>query len=238
MIGTIHLTLQKEVPYIILIVALLCVSFVWIGNKIKKTDPLEKPKGIVLLACWLVELIDNTVGSTVDKKHVRRLAPYIGTIAIYIFLSNISGLFGIFTPTQNYSVTLTLALITWIMIQYTSIKENGFKAYLHGYIEPFAFLIIPNIFGRIAPLISMSLRLFGNVISGAIIMSLVYTFTGFISSTILGLFSASGLDFLNFLGPLLAPVLHAYFDVFSGFIQMFIFITLTMVFIGNELPQE
>lgn len=190
-----------------------------------------------MMACWLVELIDNTVTNTVDKKHAKRLAPYIGTIAIYIFVSNISGLFGLFSPTQNYSVTLSLALITWIMIQYTSIKENGLKAYLHGYIEPFAFLIIPNFFGRIAPLISMSLRLFGNILSGAIIMSLVYSFTGFISSSIVGLF-ASGAGVFNFIGPFVAPVLHAYFDVFSGFIQMFIFITLTMVFIGNELPQE
>lgn len=233
----ITITIQKEVPYIIGIVTLLCIACVIIGNKIKKTDPLEKPKGLVMMACWLVELIDNTVTNTVDKKHAKRLAPYIGTIAIYIFVSNISGLFGLFSPTQNYSVTLSLALITWIMIQYTSIKENGLKAYLHGYIEPFAFLIIPNFFGRIAPLISMSLRLFGNILSGAIIMSLVYSFTGFISSSIVGLF-ASGAGVFNFIGPFVAPVLHAYFDVFSGFIQMFIFITLTMVFIGNELPQE
>lgn len=237
MIGTIHLTLQKEVPVIIAMVAGISIACVIIGNKIKNTDPFEKPKGIVMMACWLVEIIDNNVSNIVDKKHVKRLAPYIGTIAIFIFLSNISGLFGIFTPTQNYSVTLTLALITWIMIQYTCIKENGVGSYFHGYIEPFAVLLIPNIFGRIAPLISMSLRLFGNVLSGAIIMSLVYTFTGFLSSTIIGLFAGSA-GILNFLGPLLAPALHAYFDVFSGFIQMFIFITLTMVFIGNELPQE
>lgn len=233
----ITITIQREVPYILGLVALISGLCVWIGHKIKNTDPLDKPKGVVMLACWLVEIIDNNVVSIVDKKHAKRLGPYIGTIAIYIFLSNISGLFGLFPPTQNYSVTLTLALITWIMIQYTCIKENGLGSYLHGYIEPFPLFLVPNIFGRIAPLISMSLRLFGNILSGGIIMSLVYSFTGFVSNAVVGLF-VSDASIFNFIGPFVAPVLHAYFDVFSGFIQMFIFITLTMVFIGNELPQE
>ena len=87
--GPITITIQKEVPYIIGIVTLLCIACVIIGNKIKKTNPLEKPKGLVMMACWLVELIDNTVTNTVDKKHAKRLAPYIGTIAIYIFVSKI-----------------------------------------------------------------------------------------------------------------------------------------------------
>lgn len=230
-------TLQKEVLSIIGLTALIAICCIVIGGKIKKSNPLEKPKGIVLLALWLVEIIDNNVLGVVDRAHVKKLGPYIGTIAIYIFLSNISGLFAINTPTQNYSVTLTLALITWIMVQYTSISENGIKAYLHSFFEPFFFLFIPNVFGKIAPLVSMSLRLFGNMLSGAIIMSLVYSFTGFISSSIIGLFTSSGSIF-NFIGPVVAPVLHAYFDVFSGFIQMFIFITLTMVFVGNELPTK
>lgn len=231
------ITIQREVPYILGIVSLLCIASVWIGNKIKRADPLEKPKGIVLMACWLVELIDNNVAGTVDQKHVKGLAPYIGTIALYIFISNISGLFGLFSPTQNFSVTLSLALITWIMIQYTSIRANGIGAYLHGFVEPYPVMFVMNIFGKIAPLVSMSLRLFGNILSGGIIMSLIYSFTSYISSSFIGIFTSSSSS-INFLAPVIAPVFHAYFDVFAGFIQMFIFITLTMVFIGNELPQE
>lgn len=233
----IHLTIQKEVPVIILITAILIYLSIRVGKKIKATDPLEKPRGSVMIACWLVEAIDKNVETMVAKRYVKWLSPYIGSIAIYIFVSNISGLLGIYPPTKNYSVTLTLALISWVMIQGIAIKETGVKAYLHGYIEPFSFLLIPNFFGRVAPLISLSLRLFGNILSGAIIMSLLYSFTAYLSGA---LFSLFGLDLgvINFIGPIVAPVLHAYFDLFAGFIQMFIFITLTMVFIGNELPQE
>ena len=67
-------------------------------------------------------------------------------------------------------------------------------------------------------------------------MSLLYSATGALSNLI---FSFLGLDFLpNIFGMIFAPPLHAYFDVFAGFIQMFIFISLTMVFISNELNED
>jgi F-type H+-transporting ATPase subunit a len=93
-----------------------------------------------------------------------------------------------------------------------------------------------NIFGTFAPLVSMSLRLFGNITSGGIIMALLYTFTGFVSRFLIGFIPVIGQ--FDFIGPIIAPALHAYFDVFVGFIQMFVFISLTTVFIGNELPVE
>ncbi|RRC91339.1 F0F1 ATP synthase subunit A [Erysipelotrichaceae bacterium OH741_COT-311] len=229
------LTLQKEVVSIVLITGILCILCVIVGNQIKKSNPLEKPKGIVFLGVSFVSKMESNVETIINKKYAKRLGPYVASLAAYLLVSNISGLFGFHAPTANYSVTLTLAFITWIMVQVVSIKENGLKSYLHGFIEPFAFLLIPNIFGRLAPLISMSLRLFGNILSGTIILTLVYSFTSYISSLLLGVFH---LEMFNFIGPLITPVLHGYFDLFSGFIQTIIFITLTMVFISNELPNE
>ena len=113
-----------------------------------------------------------------------------------------------------------------------ALKTNGLGAYIHSYFEPIFPFVIPNFFGVVAPLLSMSLRLFGNILSGSIIMTLLYAFAGWVSSLVpvVGQF--------NFVGPILAPALHAYFDVFSGGIQMFIFISLTQVLIGNNLPSE
>lgn len=231
------LTIQSDVFYIIAITALLIGCLFYVNRKMKATDPLEKPKGIVHFALIIVEMVDGMVKDTVNEKHVHTLAPYIAAIGMYIFISNIIGLFGFESTTMNYSVTLTLALITWIVVQVTAIKASGFKGYLHGFIEPYPPFLIMNFFGKLAPLLSMSLRLFGNILSGSIIMSLVYTFTGWLSTSLLGIFLPITQG-INFLAPIVTPVLHAYFDVFAGFIQMFIFITLTMVFIGNELPQE
>lgn len=196
-------------------------------------DIYAKPKGVVLLTLMIVEMVDNMVTNAVRKERAKKLAPYIGSIAIYIFISNISGLFGFDPPTSNFSVTFTLALITFVLVQSTAIKTNGVGGYLHGFIEPMPLFVIMNFFGKVAPLISMPMRLFGNILSGGIILSLIYTFTGYLSSLIIPFIGG-----FNFIGPIIAPVFHAYFDVFAGFIQMFIFITLTIVYIGNELPEE
>ena len=68
-------------------------------------------------------------------------------------------------------------------------------------------------------------------------MQLVYGATQALSNAIAGLFGASGGVF-NFIGPIIAPVLHAYFDLFAGFIQTLVFVTLTMVLIGNDIPED
>lgn len=226
------ITIQPEVFYIVLITACLCVFCVMCSKAIKKMEYLEKPKGLGHIAIMIVETIDNMVADNINKKKSLTLAPYIGTLAMYLLVCNLIGLLGLTQPTGNYSVTLALAIISIILRERESIKTNGIKNYLHQFIEPFFPFIIPNIFGKIGPLISMSLRLFGNILSGSIIMTLVYAFCSWLSSLvpIIGAF--------NFIGPLFAPVLHAYFDVLSGCIQMFIFITLTQVYIGNELPLE
>jgi F-type H+-transporting ATPase subunit a len=91
--------------------------------------------------------------------------------------------------------------------------------YIKGFFDPVPFLAPLNIIGELANPVSLSFRLFGNILSGVIIMGLIYQALGFIS-------------------PLVTPVFHAYFDVFSGLIQTFIFIMLTMVFISGAMADE
>jgi len=226
------ITIQAEVFSILLISTVLLIFFFFANRAFKKADPFAKPSGMVLLCTILVGFFDTLTTDNMGKKAARIYAPYIGALALFMVVSNLSGLIGLAQPTANYSVTLTLALITIFLVQRTKIRTNGFKGYLHGFIEPFPPFIIMNFFGTIAPLISMSLRLFGNITSGTIIMTLFYTFTGFVSGLVPVI---GGFDFI---GVAVAPVLHAYFDLFAGVIQTYIFIMLTTIFIGNELPQE
>jgi len=88
-----------------------------------------------------------------------------------------------------------------------------------------------NIVGEIARPISLSFRPFGNIMGGTIIMSLVYQFLGYLSTLIPNV----TIPF----GQLVIPVpLHLYFDIFAGCLQAFIFIMLTMVFVGSEAEVE
>ena len=130
-----------------------------------------------------------------------------------------------------------LAIITWVITQAASFKYSGVKNWFLSFLEPIPVLLPINILGKFSSIISMSLRLFGNILCGSIIMSLVYTGTQGLSNLIAGWLGA-GSPVFNFMGPLLAPVLHAYFDVFAGFIQTLVFVTLTMVFVGVEVPDD
>ncbi|MBQ1508377.1 MAG: F0F1 ATP synthase subunit A [Erysipelotrichaceae bacterium] len=229
----INLTLQPHLIPIALITLVIAV-FVFIAyGKLKKFDPLSEPKGIVLLCIMLVQWIDGMVRETVAETYVKKLGPFIGTLAAYILLANYIGLFGFDNPTRNFSCTLAITLVCWILFQATDIKYKGAGGYFKSFLEPIFLFLISNVFSTLAPLISMSMRLFGNILSGSIIMSLLYSATGALSAKLFPFLG--GIDVI---GPIFGSVLHLYFDLFSGFLQMYLFIMLTMVFIGTRIPDE
>ncbi|HPW53170.1 MAG TPA: F0F1 ATP synthase subunit A [Erysipelotrichaceae bacterium] len=223
---------QPTVFYIIAIVAIIAVMLILINRKLVKFDPLSKPKGIVLVVMMAAEMVDKMVKEKTDDKAAKFLTPYILTVAVYIFLSNIAGLLAFESPTSNYSVTLTLAAITCFLIEYYSIKANGIKSYMKSLAEPMAPFIIMNLISKASTLLSLSLRLFGNITAGTVLMGVIYQLFAKVSAMI-PLFTN-----FNFFGVLVTPVLHFYFDLFSGAMQAYIFITLTLSFIGKELPKE
>ena len=110
----------------------------------------------------------------------------------------------------------------WLIIQFNSWKNNGILGKLKGWCEPIFILFPINVLGDCTLPISLSLRLFGNLLAGTIIMSLIYS-----------LFSIVGAAVWVF-----TPFLHAYFDIFSGFIQTYIFFTLSTFFLSQELTEE
>lgn len=229
--------IQSDLYVIVLITILLSIGIILLSRKLDKTDPLEKPKGIIVPLILGMQSVYRTCMDNLGKKKAEKYVPYILVLWGFIFISNIISLFGISSPTGNLSVTLTLAIITWVMIQYVEFKYGGIKAYFHSFLEPIAVMLPMNIFGKFSTMISMSLRLFGNILCGGIMMQLVYSACQALSNALLGWITTSGTVF-NFMAPVLAPVLHVYFDLFSGFIQTLVFVTLTVVLVGNDIPEE
>lgn len=227
------MVVQKTVYSIIIVTIFIAILLLIINRKIIKFDPLSKPKGIVLLLIMAVDFLSNLVNSAIkDKKTADKLIPYFLTIIVYIFLSNIAGLFSIECPTSNYSVTLTLAALTCILIEVCALKAKGAKKYLHGWVEPFAPFLVMNTISKLATLLSLSLRLFGNILAGGVLMSVIYQLFDKISALV------PVIGNVNFVAIIIAPVLHFYFDLFSGVMQAYLFTNLSANFIGNELPKE
>ena len=198
-----------------LIVMTLIIAFALVV-RVKLKSPDETPGLLQSGVEVAIEMLENMV-SGVMGADASGFVNYIGSIFIFILISNISGLFGLRPPTADFGVTLPLGLFTFFIIHYQNIKCNKIKAFT-GLFEPLPFLFPINLIGEVATPFSLGLRLFGNVLSGTVIMALFY-----------GLVP----ELLKF--GVVPAVLHAYFDLFSGCIQTYVFCMLTMTYIKDKM---
>jgi F-type H+-transporting ATPase subunit a len=197
---------------IIIVMATLIIFGIFANRAIKKADPEKAPGTFLNIVELMVESVDSLTRSNMGERGAA-FSNYIGTLFAFILLSNISGLFGLRPPTADYGTTFALAIITFVLIHYNGFKYQKMK-HITNLFKP--VLLSPiNIIGEFATPISMSLRLFGNILAGTTMMGLLYGLVPW---------------FLTLAWP---GVLHAYLDVFSGCIQTYVFCMLTMVFIAD-----
>ena len=200
---------------VLIVMAVLLIFAVAANRRIKRAE--EIPGGFQNVVELIVEMLDKMVEGSMGK-YPGKFVNYISALFLFIYVSNISGLFGLRPPTADYGVTLPLGLITFGIIQYNNIKYNKVGAFT-GLFQPLPLLFPINLIGEIAVPFSLSLRLFGNILSGTVMMSLIYQ--------LLTKFAVGW-----------PGILHIYFDVFSGAIQTYVFCMLTMVFTRDKMPGE
>ncbi|SCI37156.1 MULTISPECIES: F0F1 ATP synthase subunit A [unclassified Romboutsia] len=207
-----------------LIIVLLAITSYFLTRNLKKVPTSKVQIFLEYAVTTLLNLVKSTMGEEAVRK-MPNMVPYIGSLFIFFVCSNLIGLLGFRSPTTDLDTTIAFSLITVFLIYYSGVKAKGI-AYFKGLAEPVAIMLPMNIVSEIARPISLSFRPFGNILGGAVIMSLVYQFLGFLSGLIPGI-TISVFQFA-------IPVpLHLYFDLFSGVLQAFIFVMLTMVFVGN-----
>jgi F-type H+-transporting ATPase subunit a len=202
-----------------LIISVVLIIFLVAANRsIKKalaSDTIEKPGGFLNVVELIVEKLDG-VSSEGMGEHANKFRNYIGTLFIFILVNNISGIFGLRAPTADYGVTLCLGVITFGLIHYNGIKKNKIKHFTNLF-APIPLLFPINLISEVATPLSLSLRLFGNVMSGTVMLGLWYSL----------------MPLLFRLG--IPAALHCYFDLFSGAIQAYVFCMLTMVYIEDKI---
>jgi len=200
----------------LIILLVLCIFGFFARRAMLKAT--EVPTGFQNVVELIVEMLDKMVDSTMGKNG-KNFRNYIGTIFIFILISNISGLFGLRPPTADYGVTLPLGLMTFTLIHVNKFRYQKVSGVIKGLCDPWPFWAPINMIGDIAVPISLSLRLFANVLSGTVMMALVY-----------GLLSKVALFW--------PAELHVYFDMFSGAIQTYVFCMLTMTYISDAMTTE
>lgn len=213
---TVYLT-TTQISMVIVIASILIFA-ICANRAIKKADPAKVPGAFLNFVELIVEMLDGMVASSMGEQKAVKFRNYVSALFIFILVCNLSGLMGLRPPTADFGVTFPLAIITWLMIQYNGFKYQKFGK-IKGLFEPI-FLFFPmNLISEFSTPISMSLRLFGNILSGTVMMGLIY-----------GLLPRV----LTLVWPAL---LHAYLDVFAGAIQTYVFCMLTMCFVSDAIGE-
>ena len=227
-IGDINIT-QTTISILVVTVLLLLLS------RIATKNLQKRPSRFQVIVEKLVGMLYNLVEETMGR-HNLRFAPYIGTIFLTSICSTLIGMTQIFrSATADLSVTLAWALVTTGMVWYWNIKNFGFKSWLKGFTEPIVVMTPMNIVSEIAQPISMAFRHFGNVVGGNVLTALIYTALAGLSNLAFGWISAE-LAMLPIFQIGIPAFLSIYFDLFSGFVQAFVFSLLTMVYVGAACP--
>ena len=196
----------------VLIVFLVIIGFCIAANRAVK-HATEVPGAFQNVVELIVEMLDRMISGVMGGQ-AARFRNYIGTIFIFILFSNICGLLGLRPPTADYGVTFALGIITFTLIHFNKFKYQKVSGVLKGLCEPWPIWAPINIISDLAVPVSLSLRLFANILSGTAIMALIYAL-------------------LSKVAIIWPAALHVYFDLFSGAIQTYVFCMLTMTYITD-----
>jgi F-type H+-transporting ATPase subunit a len=160
-----------------------------------------------------MEIIVTTITGQIKEAGLRKPERYIGflgTLFVFIATANLLTILpGYAPPTGSLSTTAALAICVFVAVPMFGIQELGFRAYLKTYLEP-TFLMLPfNIISELSRTLALAVRLFGNMMSGAMLVAILLTIT-----------------------PLFFPIVMSALGLLTGMVQAYIFTVLATVYIA------
>jgi F-type H+-transporting ATPase subunit a len=210
-VGGYQITLNIEVIVMTWIVIAILLLFGYLATR--KHGRVPRPLQIV--GEMFVAQFYGLTEDALDKKLAEKYGPLICALFLFLVLSNWLGIIPhLEEPTKDLNTPLSLGLMGFIIAHYAGIRSKGFKAYASEYFQPMFFMMPLNVIGELAKIVSIAFRLFGNIMGGSIIILVVSHLT------------------YNIVMP---PLLNAFFGLFVGTIQAFVFTMLTVVYISVQV---
>lgn len=201
------ITINATLVFTWLIMILLVFGSWLVTRKLSASTNISQGQNLLEV---LVLGISNQI-QEVSQQKPEPYVPFIGTLFIFIAVSNILSIIpGYQPPTGSLSTTAALAICVFVAIPFYGIKKQGFIGYFKKcYLQPTPFMLPFNIIGRFSNTISLAVRLFGNVMSGTMIVAILLS-----------------------IAPLFFPIIMQAMGLLTGLIQAYIFAILAMVFIA------
>ena len=250
-------TITNTIVWTWLILGLLSVVFIVLGHGLKVRNISKKQALAESIYGAVKNMVQNTMGPGNEM-----FVTYFLALFSFLLVSNISGFWGlgiVRQPTADIATPLSMALLTFGLTQFNHVRVNGIKSYLHSFIEPTPIMLPMNLISELANPVSLTFRMFGNLLGGLIIGTLIYGIlvSGNAMPIWIGAASAAvaavlltgrfkklmklekkkkkmvlGLLALCVLPLIVTVFIHAYFDIFAGVLQAYIFCMLSMIFIS------
>lgn len=157
---------------------------------------------------WIYKFFTDILG-----EHGKSYIPYLGTVLLYVGCANVVGLFGLTPPTKDLNITAGLAIMSIVLVQAAAVRAKGASGWLKSFLGPTPVMTPFNVLELIIKPLSLCMRLFGNVLGAFVIMELI-----------------------KLVVPAVVPVpLSLYFDIFDGFLQAYVFVFLTSLYISEAI---
>lgn len=213
----------------VLMVTITCLIVLILGIAGSRAVTAGVPRGMQNFMEWTIDFVKGIIGSNFESKKGEYFVTLGTTLILFIFVANMLGLpFALVvdhdlwwkSPTADPHVTMTLALTVMMIIHISGLILSGPKDYFKSYAKPNIALLPINIIEQFSTILSLGLRLFGNIYAGEVLISLL---GGAVHS---GIFAS--------LGALIPLMAWQGFSIFVGALQSFIFVTLTMVYIAHK----
>jgi F-type H+-transporting ATPase subunit a len=247
-LGSLDLSINKAVLYLVLASALTIITMVWISRRM-----VERPNRVQTAMEVSYDLTKNNItGGNLDPKTAARWFPFLAALFFWIWFSNMLGFlplptnteheitvfdlqiptFAIYAATANLSIPLVLTLVVWLSYHFEGVRSKGLVKYLASWLPPGledmnpiakGFIFVIEAISHFARLISLSVRLFANILAGHLLL----LFMGGGLAVLLGIAALGALTF---------PLAFFFFILEVGLIatlQAFIFSTLTAIYLGG-----
>lgn len=215
----------------ILLTCVVVFLFVYICSR----NMQLKPKGKQNVLEYVIDFVNNIIKDNISEKEVPTFGLFSFVLFMFILVANVVGLMTKVvlgeevsfwkSPTADPTITLTLAFMMVLLTSYVSVKRFGFKKYVQiGYMSPMPGLLPIKILEEFTNVLTLGLRLYGNIFAGEVLLSLIAQF--------------AQLNIFTF--PIAIPIemIWQAFSIFIGGIQAFIFVTLTMVYMSHKITEE
>ena len=203
----------------------------WLGHR-ATIKPSKKQNFIE----YFIDFTNNIVKDNVEDKDAQKhLSLYAFTLFMFIFFMNQLGLFFEFSindhilvksPTANPMITMTMALMTLLLSYNYGVARYGLKGYLGSYAKPVGFMLPINLIDEFTNFLTLSLPLYGNIYAGEVLLTLI------------GDRFAKSAGWITTIASIPLTLVWQGFSVFIGSIQAYVFVTLSMVYIGKKVTKE